>query len=328
MKVLLTGGTGFVGMNVVEKLLDEGDEVVLYALTTPSSRVASYLRNRRDGCRLVLGDVLDAEALDRVMRTHRVDAVVHAAAITPDVRRECSIPEDIINVNVMGTVAALEAARRNDVAKFLYLSSVEAYGQAAYEDRELVEGVVVPRPNSLYQIGKFAAERIAIRYRELFGMDVAAARIGEVFGAWEVESGVRDTLSVPYQAAQLALLGMKAVLPREGKKTWVYSKDVAEGIYALLTCGELRHDVYNLGSGFTWSIEEWCAALSREYRDFAYELSADPEKANIRFYNEKDHSPLNIDRLMADTGFVPRYDMEEALEDYTAWLGRYVPSVN
>jgi len=324
MKVLLTGGTGFVGMNIAEKLADEGIEVVAYALAPfPKMREASF-RNRKGEVHVVLGDILDTESLVRAMCAYGVDAVVHAAAMTPNAGRERRQTESIVDVNVMGTIAALEAAKACNVDKFIYLSSVEAYGKTAYEADELFEDSSVPKPNSLYQISKFAAERIALRYKQLFGCSVAAARIGEVFGAWEHDTGVRDTLSAPFQATQLALLGMKAWLPGSGRKTWVYGKDVAGGIYALLTADALRYDVYNVGSDFVWSIEEWCELLSGRYRDFSYELAAEAGKANVDFHTERGHAPLRIDRLEADTGFVPRFDLAKAFADYTEWLDRCV----
>jgi nucleoside-diphosphate-sugar epimerase len=328
VRVLITGGTGFIGINITEKLVDEGLDVVLYALNPIMKEAEQSFQERAGKCHFVRGDILDAELLDSTIKKFNITSIIHAAAVTPGVLREMKDAKNIINVNCLGTIVVLEAARKNNIDKFIYLSSLTAYGKTAYEDDMLIEDRSVPKPNSLYEISKFAAERIALRYKQLFGMNIIATRIGEVFGAWEHDTGLRDTLSAPFQTIRLAILGEKALLPRAGNKNWVYSKDIANAIYALLKANSLNHDVYNVSSNYIWSIEQWCKLLSSKYPQFNYTLIHDDVKANIDFYAEKDHSPLQINRLTEDTDYVPFYDLEKSFEDYTKWADQYSILIN
>lgn len=159
-------------------------------------------------------------------------------------------------------------------------------------------------------------------------MNIIATRIGEVFGAWEHDTGLRDTLSAPFQALLLAISGEEAILPRAGNKNWVYSKDIANAIYVLLKATSLHHDVYNLSSNYIWSIEQWCKLLSNKYPQFSYRSNQHKEKANIDFYAEKDHAPIQINRLTEDTDYIPSYDIEQSFEDYSKWVDQYSILIN
>ena len=91
-------------------------------------------------------------------------------------------------------------------------------------------------PETVYAISKYAGERIALRYRRIWELDLVAARLGTVFGPWEYETGVRDTFSAPLLASSLVRRGSDVVLSGEGRKDWLYARDVAGAIAALLDC--------------------------------------------------------------------------------------------
>ncbi|WP_424768211.1 NAD-dependent epimerase/dehydratase family protein [Paenibacillus sp. sgz302251] len=326
MSVLLTGGTGFVGINIAEKLMNEKLEVVVYALNPLLREAERVFADYKNKFHFIQGDILDSDLLEETIEKYNVTSIIHAAAVTPDASRETKNGEAIIKINVMGTITVLELARKYKIEKMIYLSSVSAYGNAAYEGDILIEDSSASKPNTLYEISKFTAERIAIRYRQLFGMNIAATRIGEVFGAWEYDTGMRDTLSAPYQAVKLAVSGGKALLPREGKKTWVYAKDIADAIYALLETGTFKHDMYHVSSTFTWSLKEWCELLAARYPGFTYEILREDQEeieANINFYHHIDQSPLQINRLVEETSFSPSYDLKRSFEDYMEWVDKY-----
>ncbi|KKK39969.1 hypothetical protein WQ57_01470 [Mesobacillus campisalis] len=321
MTVLLTGGSGFVGINITERLLDRGFNVVNYAtLPVPDEAIPS-IEGRRGNYEYVEGNVLDRKLLDSVIEKYKIKTIIHAAVMTPDFKREQQSSKDVMNVNYMGTVEVLEAAHRHEIEKFVYLSSEAVYGETSFLDNRLSERDSIPLPRSLYAITKYAAERTVLRYKELFGLPVLVVRIGSVFGPWERFTGIRHTLSGPFQATRLALLNKEVLLPRPGMRDWVYSRDVANAIVHLMQNDKLHFDLYNIGPGQSWTVEDWCKRLENEFPNFKYRLVDNPNEANIDFFAPKDTNRLTIERLQQD-GYNPQYGFEEAFNDYMNWINK------
>jgi nucleoside-diphosphate-sugar epimerase len=320
MTVLITGGSGFVGINITERLLDENLNVVNYATFPVPEEAMDSLGGGMGNYTYVEGDVLDSALLDSVIKQYHIKTIIHAAVITPDVEREKLYSRNILNVNYMGTVEVLEAARRHGVEKLIYLSSVSVYGDTAFQDDCLLESDSIPIPRTLYEISKFSAERTVLRYKELFGLPVIAVRLGQVFGPWEHYTGIRHTQSGPFQALRHAVLNQEAILPRPGERDWVYSRDIANAIKEILRKKELEYDLYNIGSGQSWTVEQWCQLLEKEFPHFNYRITENSDESNIDFFVPQDAHPLSIERLQVDVGYSPKYGMVEAFQDYMDWI--------
>jgi len=322
MNVLITGGTGFVGLNLAEALLARGDRVALFGLEPPPLNAKPAFEKLSGKVIATLGDVRDEAALDRVFHEAEIDRVIHGAVITANQARERRDPRPIFDTNVMGTLAVLQAAQRHPVQRFVYLSSVAVYGTSANTAEPLREDTTHPQPDSLYAISKFAGERAALRMKTLSGLDVVAARLGPVFGRWERQTPFRDTMSPQFQTLVQALEqpGSDIVLPRPGLRDWVYARDVAQGVLLLLDAPKLNHPVYNVGSGFRWTVEDWCRRLATRHPGLAHRLSSDPAEATVDLHAPLDRGPLSIDRLNRELGYRPRYDLDAAFADLMAWL--------
>lgn len=312
---MLTGGTGFVGLNIAEALIARGHAVVALDRAPAPPKA---LTRMGDAFTAVTGDVGDAALLDRLFETHDIDLVVQAAAITAGTERERRDAAGIVRVNLGGTLAVLEAARRHGVGRLIYTSSSTVYGENSYADDPLDEASTLPVPESLYGISKYAAERSALRYRTLHGMDIVAVRLSAVFGPWERDTGVRDTLSPLLQATRAARAGEEAVLQRDGPRDWVYARDVASAVATLLTAPQpLSHPLYNVGPGVVWSVGEWCRKLADRYPGFRWRVGT---PYSIDLHGPRDRNRLAIARLTADTDWRPRFNLEAAFEDYLGWL--------
>lgn len=319
MNTMITGAGGFVGLNVAEALLREGRDVVLFdarpALPDDARETFDALPGRAT---YVRGDVLDDSAVAAVLAEHDVDRVLHMAVITPGLDRERRHAQRIVEVNLMGTMAVIEAARAHGVRRFVYPSSASVYGHASFDDALLEEATTHPIPDAFYAISKYAAERGVLRAGELWGLPAVAARVGAVFGPWEHETGLRDTLSGPMQATRSALRGEEVVLPRPGPVDWVYARDVAGALIALLDTETTRHPVYNVSGGTRWTVADWCARLLEAYPGFSYRF-AEPGEAPTIAMGPRDRSPLAIDRLREEI-YRPRFDLSTAFDDYRAWI--------
>lgn len=324
MKTLVTGGSGFVGLNVVETLLARGDEVIVLDdgdFPAHPSRTFTALPGT---LKAVRADVADGAAVDAVFAEHRPEAVVHAAVITAGEQRELTDFDRVVEVNVKGTAHVLSAAAEHGARKVVYVSSGSAYGQALLEG-DTVSEETPPQPDTLYAITKYASERIGARFRQLRGLDVVSTRLGSVFGPWERDTGVRDTLSLPFQIVQLAAAGKDVLLSQhEPRRDWIYSRDVAAGIARILDAPHARYDVYNLSSGVAWSrfAENWCSHLKPLFPALRYRSSNARETPNVSFLGERDRAMMSIDRVRSETGFRPAFDDSNVFADYAAWLGR------
>ncbi len=331
MSTLITGATGFVGLNVAEALLKRGETVLLFSRRSikpdtqsgqqPTPPAAFRIFSKLQGnIRIVTGDIRDQDRLEQILAEYSPENIVHGAAITPGLTRERDQMQLTADVNFMGTLCLLEAACKFKVRRIIYLSSGAVYGQSSFAAEILKEDVPIPLPDTIYAVSKYAGERASLRYRQIWNMDVVAARLGTVFGPWEWDTGIRATLSTLYQVTSRAVRGEPAILPQiSGRKDWVYSRDIANAIVSLIDSSDLPHDVYNLGSGTIWEVNDWCKKLSEYFLLFTYRMTDQNKEINCD-YGTVDRSPLSIQRLERDTGFVPSFGLEEAFTDYMQWI--------
>jgi nucleoside-diphosphate-sugar epimerase len=326
--VLITGGAGFVGLNVAEALLARGEEVVVFgreALPEAAARAFAPLPGR---LAVVQGDVRDEAALRAVFAAHRVDRVLPFAAVTAGPARESAEPETVLQVNVTGVIATLRAARdAGGVRRVLLPSSSAVYGESAYAFPVLDEATTPCVPVSLYGVTKYAVERIGLRLAGLWGLDAVAARIGAAFGPWERDTGLRDTLSPFLALMQAALARGEAVLP-EGPLPaydWIYARDLAAGLLCLLDAEAPPQRVANLGSGMDWAprIPALCDLLAARLPGFRWRRAAPGEAPTLRPHDSRPRGVLALARAAA-FGWAPRFGPEAAIADYAAWAAEHL----
>jgi UDP-glucuronate 4-epimerase len=265
-------------------------------------------------------DVRDADALRVLMREHRPRRLVTLAAITAGEARERLAAQTIFEINVGGVLAAINAAADCGVERVLHASSGSVYGQSGRLPALLLEDSTPLRPEGLYGMSKRAAEEAALRLAQLHGLPLVVGRLGTCFGPWEADTGVRDTLSAPLQVLTCARRGETAILPREGRRDWLYVRDVAAAMATLLDQPHWRHATYNLAAGFEWSVADWCACIAPRHPGFAWRLAEPGEQPTIDYFADYDRASMDIQRLLEDTPFRPRFDLADADADYHHWI--------
>jgi nucleoside-diphosphate-sugar epimerase len=319
MAILVTGAAGFVALNVVERLLAAGRDVV------GLDRIALPARAEHDFAALpgrftmIGGSVLSIADLQRALTDAPVEAVIHCAVITAGAAREVADPETIVAVNVQGAVGTLMAAARGGVRRFIYPSSGAIYGSAAADVPLIDEDALRPAPVNLYGLTKRAAETILPRVAETQGMQFAAARLGSVYGPWEYATGVRDTLSPMLQVMQHARRQQEAVLGPVWRGDYIYSRDVADGLVRLADSTALSRTVYNLGSGQAVTATRWCEELARRLPGFRWRHAAAGETGNVDSHTGFNRGPMDIGKISRDTGYAPRFDLAASAADWLAW---------
>ena len=320
MSAFVTGAAGFVGLAVTEALLMRGESVTGFDLSPLSEHAHKTFAGLPGSFRHLIGDVCDAGGLKAALRESGANCVLNLAAVTAGPDREIGDAAGVIRVNVGGAAAALEAAAACGVRRVLHLSSGSVYGASGRDAAVLTEDTPL-RPEQLYGITKQAGEAVALRLAELHRLDLSIGRLGTCFGRWEYATGARDTPSAPYQVVQAARSGTAAILPRSHLRDWLYARDAAAAVLELLYARSRRHRIYNLAAGFMWSIADFCAGLQQAGAGFQWRFAQPGEAANIDYYAPYDRVPMVNERLRADIGFLPRYNLDEALADYLQWLG-------
>jgi nucleoside-diphosphate-sugar epimerase len=328
MSVLITGATGFVGLNLAQALLEKGEDVVLFDLRLPPALCLERFALLPGRLRSMAGDVRRAEDIARVFEPGDITHVFHGAAVTAGPVREAAQPQHVIDVNLSGTVAVLRAAADAGVARFVYPSSLTVYGEHLFGSYPISEQGTPAAPDTLYGITKYAAERAALRLGALWNVPVLAGRIGAVFGPWEAESGARDLISPYAQVAAAAARGLAVRLPAAyPPREMIYSVDLAHGLCALLFAERPSHQVYNLSSNTDWSdaLASWCGVLAERmpgfrwrYADGAAAFASD--EIAIDFHDARPRASLSAARLRDDLGFTSHHDRDSALADYAGWL--------
>ncbi len=319
MSTLIFGGTGFVGLNLVEHLLAKGENVTIFDKgPMPDDAIEEF--NKLPGSfDLFEGDVRDSDSIARAMR-QGPKSLIYGAAITSGIERDISDPKSTIEVNLMGFLNVLECARTLDACRIINLSSSGAYGDAAFGNDILIEANTDPDPKTIYAVTKFASERIGERMGELWNLDIVSVRLSAVFGRWERQTNVRDTPSPLYQIASLILNGKNVKLSREDCRDWIYAPDIARAVRAIRDANRLRHPVYNISTGQYWSALHWGQAFAKYFSGIKCDLSVGQEKPNVETHTPKERKPLSIERLQQDTSFVPKYDLNSSVADYYSWL--------
>jgi UDP-glucose 4-epimerase len=302
MKALVTGGAGFIGSNIVRRLVERGDAVAV--LDNLSSGYAENL-TPFPGVRLVRGDIRDRAAIDAAMAGSEV--VFHLAASVGN-KRSIDFPVDDAQVNVMGTLEVLEGARRHGVRKVVYSSSAGIFGELKTlpirEDHPI-------EPDSPYGATKLCAEKECLAYHKLFGLEVICLRYFNVYGVNQRYDAYGNVIPI---FAHRVLRGEPLTIFGDGEQTrdLVNVADVAEAnCRAALNRGV--SGAFNIASGTRVTINVLADLVCRAAGAPTRVVHADPRPGDVR------HSLADISAASAAFGYAPSVDLERGLREYMQW---------
>ncbi len=329
MAILVTGGTGFVGIHVMRQLAEQGETVV--SVSTSGSLddgARQFLGNLVERVICVKADILDLGKLREEIRRLSVKTVVHGAAITaigelereiPHQAVEREIPHQAVMVNVGGTATILEASRCEGIRRFIYLSSATVYGSG--DPRIPIGEEAVPNPTGIYAITKRAGEEIVSRYFDLFRMDGTIVRISAPYGPLERPSGRRTVMSPLFGWCQAAVDGGEVVLEEDLERDFTFVVDTARVVVLACQVRTLAHRVYNASSGCNVRFSEVLETLSRLRPKLRVRYAEGGTSSG--FFRESLRGPLSIARAREHLGFSPQYNLERGLRSYLGWRERH-----
>jgi len=299
MRVLVTGGAGFIGSNLVDALVARGDEVVV--LDDLSTGKRENLAAAGDGVRLIVGSVADAETVEAAAAG--CELIYHEAAIA-SVQRTVEAPLDTNLVNLGGTLNVLEAARAAGVRRVVFAGSAATYGDNP--DMPLRESAT-PRPLSPYAIEKLASEQYVKVWAELFGLETVTLRYFNVFGP-------RQDPGSPYSGVisifvDRLLRGMAPTIFGDGGQTrdFVYVADVVRANLLAGTQPGVSGRTFNIAGGGQTSLLE----LYGHLRD----LIGGPERPAFAEARAGDirHSLADIGAARSALGYAPSVSVAAGL---------------
>ncbi len=244
MRVLITGAAGFFGRALVRAFARGGEHVVAADILPPDEFLPRS-DTPGDMVDYVVLDVGDPDAWSTDV-TGPVDGIVHAAALTPSIQQTREDPAALVRVNLTGTLHALEFARRQNLAKFLFISSAGVYNQF---DEEVLTEADADGGFSLYGSAKLAAEIMLFRYSDMFGFDAGAIRPTSMYGPAEEFRNTRPFVTQAKQLADAALDGVPVrVIGLDDRCDWVFVDDVAEGAHRFFS-QEMGRRAFAFSSG-------------------------------------------------------------------------------
>ncbi|ARC57443.1 dTDP-glucose 4,6-dehydratase [Frondihabitans sp. 762G35] len=310
MRILVTGGAGFIGSNFVRRTLEdaypglEGAEVTVLDALTYSGNLEN-LRAVADSprYRFVEGDIRDADLLDQLFPG--LDAVVHFAAESHVDRsvRDASI---FVETNVLGTQRLLDAALRHSLPRFVHVSTDEVYGSidegSWAEDRPL-------EPNSPYSASKAGSDLLVRSYHRTHGLNVSITRCSNNYGRYHFPekmiplfvTNLIDDRHVPLYGEGLNV------------RDWLHVDDHTRGIALVVTSGRAG-EIYNIGGGTELTNKELTGLLLEATgRDWSY-----VDRVTDRLGHDKRYS-VDISKIRAELGYEPRVPFEEGLADVVQW---------
>lgn len=317
MKVLITGGMGVMGAETSRKFVNEGHRPIIFARHRDDSLIYDII----DKVDIELGDLLDMPRLLQVIKAHRVTQIVHTAAFVGAVSQ--ANPALSIQVNVLGTVNVLEAARLFDVKRVVYTSAKGVYGPILGEyGHPLYKPIPEEMPKNpvrIYDSAKLMGEHTCLYYQANMGVDVVVLRFATTYGPGKTAR--HGKMGVTSQIVENPFAGLPFHLAQGGdeRDDFIYNKDSAQGIYLACVADRLQERVFNIGTGVGVTLRDFAQVLRRRLPRADIQIGP-----GLNFFNSPYPASgiYDISRAEKELGYKSQYDLEGGITDYLDSLER------
>lgn len=311
--VLVTGGAGFIGSHLVDRLLGEGSWHVtvvddfndFYSPDIKRANIAAHLRN--SDYTLVEGDIRDEAAMERLFAENKFDVIVHLAA-RAGVRPSLAEPKLYVETNVDGTMNLLELARQHKVKQFVFGSSSSVYGinsKVPFSEDDRIH-----QPISPYAATKAAGELLCHTYSHLYGMRIVCLRFFTVYGARQ-----RPDLAI-HKFAWLIAEGKPIQVFGDGttRRDYTYIDDIISGVRAAIDYSGSQYEIFNLGESQTVELNELISLIERslDLRATIERLPDQPGDVPITF--------ADITKSREKLGYNPTTKISDGIPKFVEWF--------
>jgi UDP-glucuronate 4-epimerase len=309
MKVLVTGGAGFIGSHVVQALAAVGHVVevldVFHDFYDPAIKRANVAAFP-DSVRVHEGDITDLSAVQEIFEQGRFDTVIHLAA-RAGVRPSIEDPQAYIDTNITGTFNLLEASRASGVTKFVFASSSSVYGLSKVVP--FSEDLPLPQTLSPYAATKLAGEHLCGNYSNLYGLNVVCLRFFTVYGP-----GQRPDLAI-FKFTHHIENGIP--IPKFGdgntRRDYTYVDDIVQGVVAATTYDAVPFDIFNLGESETTTLNELIASIEDATGKFAVIQQLPEQKGDMPL------TSADISKARRLLGYAPTTKIPDGIPKFVTW---------
>jgi UDP-glucuronate 4-epimerase len=309
--ILVTGGAGFIGSCLIDRLLETGEAVAALDNFDPFYDPAVKRRNLSSALRsghfeLVEGDIRDASLLERTFERLRPRRVVHLAA-RAGVRPSLEDPAGYAEVNVTGTVRVLEAARRHGVERLVFGSSSSVYGES--QEVPFREDARVDLPVSPYAATKKAGEELAFTCHHLYGLQVVCLRFFTVYGPRQrPEMAIHKFTRLIDEGKEVPVFGAG-----DASRDYTYIDDILDGLQGALERALPGYAIYNLGESATTRLDQLVSIIEEALgkRARIRHLPAQPGDVPI--------TCADLTLARRDLGYAPRVPVPDGVRRFVEW---------
>ena len=303
-KVLITGGTGFLGSHIISRIIDEVDSITVATTDIRQNTTLKKLGVDLNKINLVKGDVRDFDFLRLLFNEYEFDTVFHLGALS-EVKKCQPDPKLAFETNVMGTVNILEACRIYDVKAVAVSSSDKAYGsgQVPYLEDYAMDG------KGIYEVSKSCTDLIARSYYSNYGVPVVVTRCSNLYGGADMNMSriIPNTI-------RLALLGQSPTIwkgSEESTREFLYVEDAVDGYLSLIeNIEKTKGEAFNIGSGEIVTIGKLVEMILSKMASHPY-LSINYEEKD---FPEISHQYLDSNKIKDYTGWTPKTKLDKGLE--------------
>lgn len=290
----MTGGAGFIGSNLVDRLIEEGHKVVVI-----DNLSTGKMENVHNEAKFYQLDICSKKIRD-IFKKEKIEIVYHEAAQI-DVQKSINDPMFDGDVNILGTINVLEACKKANVKKIIYPSSAAAYGEPKYLGIDENHPI---NPISYYGISKYTPENYIRTYSELYNIDYTIFRYSNVYGIRQDPKGEGGVIAI---FMDKLFKGESPTIFGDGSATrdFIYVEDIVEANIKALHRGS--KEVFNIGTGKATSIKE-LFYLMKEIMDVDLEVKYGEEREG-----DIKNSFFNINKAKEEIGWIPKYRIEEGL---------------
>jgi UDP-glucuronate 4-epimerase len=308
--ILVTGSAGFIGSHLSEKLLELGHEIInldnfndFYDPLIKRNNIRTAELNPR--YTLIEGDIRDERLLNHIFNTHKIDTVVHIAALA-GVRTSIENPIEYIDVDIKGTVNLLEHSRIYGIKKFIYASTSSVYGlnPAPFKESDNINSPISP-----YAAAKHAGELFCHIYNKLYGMSIVCLRFFTVYGPRQ-----RPEMAIHYfarmidEGKQISIFG-----DGSSSRDYTYVEDIVNGIVAAVNLN-CSFEIFNLGNSNPVKLNYLIDLIEKELGKPANRVYLTMQSGDV------EHTCADITKSRAILGYNPSVPIEEGIKRFIHWF--------
>lgn len=314
MKVLITGGAGFIGSAIAKALMDRGDAVVLidnfndyYDVKLKEDRIKIILKEHKKNYKLYRGDIRDAKFLERVFKKEKPEKIIHLAAMA-GVRYAIEHPLLYVDVNIVGTTHLLDIAVKYKIQNFVYASSSSIYGlnKPPFSEKDMTDTPISP-----YAATKKATELLAHCYSHIHGLKTTGLRFFTVYGPWgRPDMGVFKFIENIIRGKTIDVYNFGKM-----KRNFTYIDDIVSGVLTVLDA-DLPCGVMNIGGDNEVALMDYIATVEK--------YTGKKAKKNMMSMQPGDMASTVADiKRLRKLGWKPKMSVDQGVKNFVDWYKEY-----